>query len=134
MKRILSAVLACVLLLGCVFALASCGATPNEDPAEAKAALEAAGYEVLDAESALSMLTYMGITTGVKDVIVASKDDGDAGINIFYCEAEDKVDGVYTALEQFIEAMGDKDVEYVLEKSGTMVWMAASEDDVKAAK
>ena len=45
MKKIISTVLVCVLLLGCVFALASCGA-PDSDPKEAKANLEEEGYTV----------------------------------------------------------------------------------------
>ena len=35
MKRIISAILLCVLCLGCVFALASCG-SPSKDPEKAK--------------------------------------------------------------------------------------------------
>ena len=45
MRKIISAMLACVLLLGCVFKLCACGA-PNSDPKEAKKNLEAEGYTV----------------------------------------------------------------------------------------
>jgi len=45
MRKIISTILVCVLLLGCVAALASCG-TPDSDPKAAKAALEEEGYTV----------------------------------------------------------------------------------------
>ena len=45
MKKIISTVLICILLLGCILALASCG-VPSSDPKEAKAALEEEGYTV----------------------------------------------------------------------------------------
>ena len=45
MKKIISTLLICVLLIGCVAVLAACGA-PSSDPKEAKANLEEEGYTV----------------------------------------------------------------------------------------
>ena len=64
MKRIISTVLACILLVGCVFTLFSCG-KPSTDPAEAKAALEEEGYAV----------TYKENVGVYKATIFADKND-----------------------------------------------------------
>jgi len=45
MRKIISTVLVCVLLLGCIFTLCSCGA-PDSDPKTAKENLEDEGYDV----------------------------------------------------------------------------------------
>ena len=45
MKKIISTILVCTLLLGCLFTLTSCFG-PNSDPEKAKTALEDAGYLV----------------------------------------------------------------------------------------
>lgn len=64
MKRIISTVLVCVLLVGCVFTLFSCG-NPNTDPSAAKAALEEEGYTV----------TFRENVGGYKATIFADKND-----------------------------------------------------------
>ena len=137
MKRILSAVLACVLLLGCVFALASCGATPNEDPAEAKAALEAAGYEVMLYDTP-EYLQYIAAISGLKAFVSAFIEEDDEiteAVNIYYLTDDADVDKAYEAIEaMFNEAKEDvPDLKLEMGKSGNMIWFGTSAG-IKAAK
>ena len=46
MKKMISTILVCVMLVGCVFTLASCTG-PNSDPDKAEASLKEAGYTVI---------------------------------------------------------------------------------------
>ena len=82
MKRILSAVLACVLLVGCVFALASCGGIKNGEYEN-----EASGMVVEVKGSKLSMTTE-----GLK-------------VNYTYKVKDDKITLTYKG----VEYVGDND-------------------------
>ncbi len=130
MKRIISAVLVCVLLLGCVFALASCGA-PNKDYKKAVENLKAKEYtvQVVDGDAAKAM--------GCTAYVYAVKGEGDdaEGIMIYYFEKEEDATKQKEAFEKLIEAAeeaGTKVKEKVGQK-GTMVWMG-SKAAIKAAK
>ena len=133
MKRILSAILSCILVLGCVFALASCN--PNKDPEKAKEALEDAGYTVVlvDDKEFLDEDMEANVTAYDKDgnyISIAYYADKDAAKEA-YEEAED---GLEEAKEYLVELLGlDEDVELEIGKSGKRVWVG-TKDAIKAAK
>ena len=128
MKRILSAVLACVLLVGCVFALASCGG-PNSDPAKAEAALKEEGYTV-------AAIPTFGLA-GVKKAISAYKVDGEnnEGVQIFYLTEDADADKAYEEIEKlYNEAKEeDEDIDLKIGKADGMIWFGTA-DAIKAAK
>ncbi len=93
MKRIISAVLVCILMVGCVFALASCGG-PNSDPAKAKASLDEAGYSVtkLDASGSVvekGIIVAMNLAgiDNIKSVVTAKKDADEITI-IYFADSD----------------------------------------------
>ena len=118
MKRILSLALVCVLLLGCVFALASCGG-PNKDPEKAVKALEDAEYQVMD-------MTKDGIG------VVAAM-NGDDVVYIYYCENADDAKEAYDEAKEGLEELGEEAEGYKVGKSGKVVYMG-TKAAIKAAK
>ena len=126
MKKILSAILACVLVLGCVFALASCGG-PNKDPEAAKAALEEAGYTVY--------LRTEGLGDDYEAQLSATKVDGEnyEMISIVYCTSAAVAKANLADAKEAIELAGDEAEGYSAGQSGTVVWMG-TEAAIKAAK
>ena len=125
MKKILSAILACVLVLGCVFALASCGG-PNKDPEAAKKALEDAGYTV--------RLATEGLGADLEAYLSASKVDGEnyERITIAYCANSSVASEQYDAAKESLEAAGDEAEGYTAGRSGKVVWMG-TDAAIKAA-
>lgn len=125
MKKVLSLVCLLAIVATCLFAFASCGATPNADPAEAKKALEAAEYKVLD------------MTTDGVGVLSASK--GEEVVTITYCASEEDAEKAYEALEKELEALEEaaaelgEEVNYEIGISGKMVW-AGTPDAIAAAE
>ena len=101
MKRIISIALVCVLLLGCVFALASCGA-PKDDPKEAKAALEEEGYSVTLNEN----------VSGLAATIVAFKDNVKDKeydyVEIYYFNSEADAEAAWAEAEEAYKAEAEK--------------------------
>ena len=135
MKKILSMILVCILTVGCVFALASCGA-PNKDPKAAKAALEEADYKVTLLEGML--LEGAAAAIGVEDLdamLTAFKDDD--AISIYYFEEKEDAEEAYEKLEELYneakEEADEDDPEIKLGKSGNMIWMG-TKNAIKAAK
>ena len=120
MKRIISAILVCVLMMGCVLALVSCGG-PKKNPEKAKKALEKADYEV-------TLLD--GDKTGddkIEAIVSAAKDDDAIVITYFAKKADAK-----EAFEELEELMGEEE-DVVIGRSGKVVWYG-TEAAVKAAK
>ena len=136
MKKILSTVLVCVLLLGCVFTLASCG-TPNSDPAEAKAALDDAGYKADITDDPIELAFYGAI--GIKSVVSgykAAEDDDKIldAVSIYYFKDDADMDKSYETIEKFFNEAKEEEEDLDLEigKSGNMIWFGTS-DAIKAA-
>ena len=98
MKRIISTMLVCVLLLGCVFVLASCGKKPNEDYKTAASALEDDGYTVELKENfggcAATIYAYKN------DVKEKTFDE----IYIYYFDSEDKAEAAWDLVAESYEA------------------------------
>ena len=118
MKRIISAILVCVLMLGCVLALVSCGG-PKKNPEKAKAALEKAGYTVMFADENLG--------EELEATIYAISEDGEDVIAIaYYAKKAD-------AKEAYKEAKEDLEDGYKAGRSGKVVWMG-TKAAIKAAK
>ena len=130
MKRIISTVLVCVLIVGCMLVLASCGG-PNSDPKKAKAALEDAGYEVVLADDKLTIgLMSLGVD-GITAVVTGVKED--EAVSIFYFESKDDAADAFDDLQNLLDEAEDEDAEYEIKQSGKMIWMG-TKAAIKAAK
>ena len=126
MKRILSAILVCVLMLGCVLTLVSCGG-PNKDPKKAKEALEKAEYTVM-------LIEGDAAGEGIEAMLTAVSKDGKDQIAIVYYEKKADAKEAYKEAKDALKELGDKAPEnYVVGKSGKVVW-TGTKDAVKAAK
>ena len=126
MKRIISLVLVCVMLVGCAFTLSSCGG-PNSDPMTASKNLKDAGYIVVPIDAA-------GIG-GIEKSISAYKIGSDDAVQIFYLSEDADFDEAYGYVEAlFDEAKeNNKDINVSIGKSGNMIWFG-TKDAIKAAK
>ena len=130
MKKIISTVLICVLLLGCVFVLASCGA-PNDDPEEAKAALEEEGYSVtLNTEVPGMAATITAFYNNIKDR------ESDY-VEIYYFNSEDDANAAWETVEAVYAAEAEKlkgtDYEIDFGIDGKVIYKGTV-NGVKAAK
>lgn len=130
MKKIISLALVCLLLVGTMFSLASCGASaPNSDPDKALAALKANGYEAekLDGFSMLTFPDAKCAITGVKE----SEDEDkfvDTIFIIYYKSAEDAKDH-WDGIQDFFNKMMDEadkeevnESDWVINQSGSMIY------------
>ena len=124
MKRIISTVLVCVLLVGCMLVLASCGG-PNSDPAKAEANLKEEGYTVV-------AVPVLGIA-GIEKSITAT--NGDEAVQIYYLTEDADVDKAYEYVEKLYEKAKEKDedIDLKIGKSADMIWFGTSAA-IKAAK
>ena len=141
MKKIISLILVCILLLGCAFAITSCGkddkddekkeATPNKDYKNAAEALKEAGYEVQAfGEGELGYMEEEGYSA----IVNATKDND--MISIVYCVDSKTAEAMYNEAKDALEAMNQdapEGVTYVVGKSGKMVWIG-TKAAIKAAK
>jgi len=132
MKRIISAILLCVLCLGCVFALASCG-SPSKDPEKAKKALENSGYTVVMTK---------GEKTGndkIDTMLSASIANSDNMITISYYNDSSAAKEAYDLAKDAVKELNklakknNKETKYEAGRSGKMVWIG-TETAVEAAK
>ena len=124
MKKILSSILVCLLLVGCVLTLASC-LGPNSDPEKAEAALEEAGYVVV-------AVPTFGIAGVKKSISATNLDDS---VQIFYLTEDADVDAAYEYVEKlYNEAKeADEDIDLEIGKSSDMIWFG-TEAAIKAAR
>ncbi len=130
MKKIISTALMCMLLLGCVFVLFSCGA-PSEDPNEAKAALEEEGYSV----------TLNNNVPGLAATVVAFnnnvKDRESDYVEIYYFNSEADAEKAWEELKPQYEAEAEKldgtDYEIDFGIDGKVIYKGTV-NGVKAAK
>ncbi len=140
MKKIISLILACILLLGCACAITSCGkdkddekaeAVPNKNYEKAAEALREAGYDV-QAYGA-GDLPYME-EEGYEAIINAVRDND--MISIVYCANSMAAEAMYAQAKEKLESMNEaapEGVKYVAGKSGKMVWIG-TKAAIKAAK
>lgn len=122
--RVLALMLVATML--CVL-FASCGATPNSDPAEAAKALEEAGYTVNKNEvpGVLTTVTATNLETG--DVVTIQYYADEATAEAAYKVVEEQA----KAAEELASELGeDADIAYGID--GTMVWVGTP-DAVSAA-
>ena len=124
MKKILSSILVCLLLVGCVLSLASC-LGPNSDPEKAEAALKEAGYVVL-------ALPTFGIEGVEKSISATNLDDS---VQIFYLTEDADVDAAYEYVEKLYNKAkeADEDIDLEIGKSSDMIWFG-TEAAIKAAR
>lgn len=129
MKKIVSTILVCVLLLGCVFTLASCGA-PDSDPKKAEKALKEEGYTVFVREN------YDGCVYTIsaqKDDVKEKKFDD---IEIRYYADEAAAENAWKTLEALYakEAESKEGTDYEIKYGidGTVIYKGTV-DAVKAA-
>ena len=124
MKKILSSILVCLLLVGCVLSLASC-LGPNSDPEKAEDALKEAGYVVL-------ALPTFGIEGVEKSISATNLDDS---VQIFYLTEDADVDAAYEYVEKLYNKAkeADEDIDLEIGKSSDMIWFG-TEAAIKAAR
>ena len=124
MKKIISTVLVCVMLLGCMLVLASCGG-PNSDPEKAEANLKEEKYVVVTVPA-------FGIA-GIEKSITATK--GTDFVQIYYLTEEADVDAAYEYVENLYNKAKEKDEDLNIKigKNSDMIWFGTP-DAIKAAK
>lgn len=130
MKKTIRFVAFAMVALMLMLTLASCGAKPNSTPADAKKALEKAGYEVLlvDSEVALKLTGVDGLVAS----IVATTKDLKNAITIYYFKDSETANKAYDKIEKEAEE-AKKELENVsVGKSGKVIWFG-TKDAVKAA-
>ena len=135
--KLLTLSLVLLLLLG---TLASCGATPNADPAAAKKALEDNGYtatlvqdSLLD-KAALAVFTLAGIED-IEAVVSGTNKDGEH-VTVFYFEEAEDAAEEWDDVQKYMndeKADEEKETEWVIEKSGKMIFFG-TKNAIKAAK
>ena len=136
MKKIVSTVLICVLLLGCIFTLTSCFG-PNSDPEKAKASLEEVGYSVTltDNDLALALLGLDGLSAVVNAFKVSLGNGLNFdGVTIYYFEDSDSAKSAYDKIVGEAEEKEEEE-EATIEvgKFGKLVWYGTAQA-IDAAK
>ena len=142
MKKILSTVLVCVLLLGCVFALASCGAKPNADPEKAEAALKDAGYEVhAMIKDGVGFISATKLDVDLEEIkseedYMKALEDAEVVYIVYLAEDADEeaINEAYEELKEELEdAKEEVDIDLEIGKSGNVLWYGTKKA-IKAAK
>ena len=137
MKKVLSLVCLLAVVASCLFVFASCGggATPNSDPAKAKAALDAAGYTCQDGY-AVTVGAAMSIGTEaakkLENAVAAYKGSARTdAVSIYYFADEESAQLAYDYIDELASELDDYEGVYGI--SGKMVW-AGAETAIKAAQ
>lgn len=119
MKKIISTVLVCILLCGCIFALSACGA-PDSDPKAAAAALEEEGYDVTLNENAVG---YAATIVAVKNNVKEKEYDY---VEIYYFDSEEAANKAWETLESAFAAEAEEfdgtDYEIDYGKDGVVIY------------
>ncbi len=127
MKKIISVLLTCVLLVGCMFTLASCGG-PNADPDKALEALKSNEYTAAEDKYVIPGILTLA---GVKDldtVISGTKvdkenDDKVEHVTVIYFEDADAATDAWDKVKEYAEDDKDEeDTDWVINKSGAMIY------------
>ena len=129
MKKIISFALVCVMLVGAMLTLSSCGKS-YQNPAEAKEILEEEGYTVTVNEAPNGCKTY--IYADYNNV----KEKAFEEIEIFYYEDEAAAEAAWEAQSKAFEdkvAKQDKDYKYEYGIDGALIYYG-TKGAVKAAK
>jgi predicted small lipoprotein YifL len=114
MKRIISSILVCILLLGCAFALASCGG-PAEKPEDAKAALEEEGYTVVMSEDGAKYAGLKATVFAYKNDLLEKTNDH---VEIYYFNDADAANKAWETVSALYEEEAKKlGLEYGIEGS-----------------
>lgn len=124
----LVAVMACAML-------ASCGG-PNADPDKALAALKDNGYTAEKVDSTIGLALFSWAGKDIKAVVSAMKglDDPTNAVVIIYYETSDAADSAWDDVKEYADKNNDdEDSDFVVKKSGKMIYMG-SEEAIKAAK
>ena len=139
MKKAIKLIALSLVLVMAVLALASCAA-PNADPDKAEAALKDNDYKVQKYEGKISTgFISLAIGEDVDCAITAEKYDDEKETMEFLCvlyfeEASD-ADDAWEKAQEYAEDQKDddaKDSDWVVEKSGKMIWFG-TKNAVKAA-
>ncbi len=136
MKKSIVKVLALALVAVMMCAvLASCSA-PASNPDDAEKALKDNGYTVVRVDNSgfgaigLAVFTAVGIE-GIETVITAT--NGDEAITVFYFADADAANAEWEDVQKWSEDEQDEDSDWVLKKSGKMIY-AGTKEAIKAAK
>ena len=129
MKKIISFVLVCVMLLGCAFTLCSCG-EPDSDPKDAVKSLEKDDYTVTVKENIGGCKTYIyAYYNNLKEKCFDE-------VEIYYYADEAAAQKAYEAKSKVFEALvekQDEDYKYEYGIDGALIW-DGTKAAIKAAK
>ena len=129
MKKIISLALVCVMLVGAVFALSSCGKF-DSTPEETAAALSEEGYEVSVNQAPADCKVY--IYASYNNVNEKTFEE----IEIYYFESEGDAEAAFGAMsEKFDAKIAEQDKDYKREYgiSGDVIYYG-TKAAIKAAK
>ena len=137
MKKIVSVLLACILLVGCVFTLVSCGG-PNADPDVALEGLKADGYVAAEDKIiipfALSALGVKDIDTVISGTKVDGENDTVDHLTVIYFDDAEAATEAWDIVKEYAEEEKDEgEGEFVINKSGAMIYFG-TKAAVAAAK
>ncbi len=132
MKKTVRIVALVTLVVVAMMALVAC-ATPNDNYADAREALEEKDYKVTVADSDIALSIYkLGNLDDLKTVVYAvksgdeDKDEDDQYITIYYFESEvDAEDGVKVLEEKHKKDIDDKKV--VVGQKGKIAWVGTKQ-------
>ncbi len=139
MKKAMKLIALSLVLVLAVLALASCAA-PNADPSKAKEALEDNGYSVQKLDGKISTAAISAILGEEVDCVLTAQklDKEEESLEVlcvlYFEEAGDADDAWEKAQDYAKDAKDDEveDSEWVVEKSGKMIWFG-TKNAVKAA-
>lgn len=130
MKKTIKFVAFAMVALMLMLTLVSCGSKPNATPADAKKALEKAGYEVLLVDSEIT-LKLTGIDGLVATIAATTKDLKNA-VTIYYFKDSDSATKAYDKINGLAEEAKKQTESISVGKSDKMIWFG-TKDAVKAA-
>ncbi len=124
----LVAVMMCAVLVSC--------AAPASNPDDAEKALKDNGYTVVRIDNsgigAIGLAVFTAV--GIEDIeTVITGTDGDEAITIFYFEDAEAANEQWEDVQEWSADEKDEDSDWVLKKSGKMIY-AGTKEAVKAAK
>ena len=134
MKKALRILALSIVLVTLVAAFASCGA-PAKDPDDALAALKENEYTAAKDEVFVPLALKAQNVDGVKTVISGTKitEEKTEHVTVIYFDDKDAANEAWEAVEKYAENSKKDESDWVVKKSGAMIYFGTSAG-IKAAK
>lgn len=136
MKKTIIKILTLTLVAVMVCAvLASCGG-PNADPDKALAALKDNGYTAEKVDSTIGLALFSWAGKDIKAIVSGTKglEDITNSVVIIYYETTDAANAAWDDVKEYVDKNDDdEDSEFIVKKSGKMIYMG-TEEAIKAAQ